>query len=307
MADFQNRFTWSRSRAGMFESCAYRYYLNYYGSWGGWSWNADPLIRRTYILKQLQSRWMWAGSLVHDSIERVLHTLRAGDSVDPHQVTEWTIEKMRRDFVSSRGGGYLQKPKTCALDEHHYGQEHPSVDWVAVRDHVTLCLENFFASSYYELAQELEGEAWLSIEEMDSFELDGTTVWAIPDFAYRDAHGSIWIVDWKTGKNFCDPDPIQLACYALYAAGRWNASPESIQTVEFNLAHGKGHHSQITPAILETVHNEIQGSVREMKSLLDDPDGNIASANRFDPTTNADQCSRCKFREICDYRKDLPT
>ena len=59
MAELQNRFTWSRSRAGMFDTCHYRYYLNYYGSWGGWSWNADPRNRRIYILKQLQSRWMW--------------------------------------------------------------------------------------------------------------------------------------------------------------------------------------------------------------------------------------------------------
>ena len=304
MAELQNRFTWSRSRAGMFDTCHYRYYLNYYGSWGGWSWNADPRNRRIYILKQLQSRWMWAGTLVHDSIERVLHTLRAGESVNPEQVIEWTIQKMRQDFVSSRGEGYLQKPKTCALDEHHYADEHGQIDWVIVREHVSTCLQNFFSSPYFELAQHLEAEQWLSIEEMDSFDLNGTTVWAIPDFAYRDSDGKIWIIDWKTGRSFGTPDPIQLACYALYASGRWDAPPESIHTVEYNLAHGKGHHSQITPAVLDEVHSEIEASVGAMKELLDDPDENRASAERFNPTADEGSCSRCKFREICDYRKD---
>jgi hypothetical protein len=56
MADLANVFSWSRSRAGMFEDCRRRYYYHYYGAWGGWDSNAPPDIRRLYVLKQLTGR-----------------------------------------------------------------------------------------------------------------------------------------------------------------------------------------------------------------------------------------------------------
>ena len=61
MADLANVFSWSRSRAGMFEECRRRYYYHYYGAWGGWDSNAPPDIRRLYVLKQLTGRQGWAG------------------------------------------------------------------------------------------------------------------------------------------------------------------------------------------------------------------------------------------------------
>ena len=40
MADLANLFSWSRSRAGMFDDCRRRYYYHYYGAWGGWDSSA---------------------------------------------------------------------------------------------------------------------------------------------------------------------------------------------------------------------------------------------------------------------------
>ena len=53
MADLVNEFSWSRTRDNVFQECRRRYYYQYYGAWGGWDADADPLVRRLYILKQL--------------------------------------------------------------------------------------------------------------------------------------------------------------------------------------------------------------------------------------------------------------
>src|SRR5829696_2054878 len=67
VADLTNDFSWSRSRDGCFDDCKRRYYYQYYGSWGGWAIDAPPDVRRIYILKQLATRQMWAGRIVHDA------------------------------------------------------------------------------------------------------------------------------------------------------------------------------------------------------------------------------------------------
>ena len=77
MADLQNTFTWSVSRDKTFEMCARQYWWNYYGSWGGWSRDADPEARRAYMFKNLSNRWAWVGTAVHEAIEGLLKRLGA--------------------------------------------------------------------------------------------------------------------------------------------------------------------------------------------------------------------------------------
>ena len=63
-------FSWSASRHDTFASCRRRYYYSYYAALG------DEEIRR---LKKLSALPLWAGSLVHDTIERFLKASRAPD------------------------------------------------------------------------------------------------------------------------------------------------------------------------------------------------------------------------------------
>ena len=283
----------------MFETCLKQYWLTYYGSWGGWKWDAPADIRQTYVLKQVQNRWMWAGTLVHDAIEKILLGLRAGHTIELSMVLEHTINKMRQDFVSSRNKFYMKKPKTCALDEHHYALESQEVDWVEVRDHVTKCLENFWNSPFRKEAEQLPAIDWLSVEEMDSFDLNGVMVWAIPDFAYRNQQGEVCIVDWKTGRTKGKPDPIQLACYALYGSQRWKCAPEDIVTVEYNLCYGEGHTTKITKEILDQVYQTIEGSITKMQEKLISIPDNIAEQSSFPMTENTRICRGCRYKEIC--------
>src|SRR5512142_657796 len=58
-------FTWSASRHDTFASCRRRYYYAYYAA------QEDQEIRR---LKKLSALPLWAGSVVHDTIEQFLKT-----------------------------------------------------------------------------------------------------------------------------------------------------------------------------------------------------------------------------------------
>src|SRR5207244_1495250 len=102
MGDLANEFSWSRSRDNTFQECRRRYFYHYYGAWGGWDAGAPEDVRRLYILKQLASRQMWAGRVVHDAIEMAFHAFAGGRDLPPEpfiaDVVEGTPSSGGRDF-----------------------------------------------------------------------------------------------------------------------------------------------------------------------------------------------------------------
>jgi len=298
MGRLVNVFSWSRSRDVTFNQCARRYWFNYYGHWGGWEHGCDPRTRRIYVLKQLANRWMWAGSLVHDHLAMVLMEMRDGRLPERSAVIERTIQAMRDGFRSSRSGFYQQRPKTTALMEHHYGADSDDIDWVEVRDHVSACMDAFFDGPFPQTLEGLAREDWLAIEDIGHFDFEGTKIWAVPDLAYR-TDDTVVIVDWKTGRRSRTPDPIQLACYALYATDTWGVPPETVKTIEVNLGLGTAHEESIDEARLEVVRNDMRESIGKMVAMLRDVKGNGAVEEDFPRTEDRRTCGSCPFQETC--------
>ena len=75
-------FSWSASRHDTFASCKRRYYYSYYASLD------DPEI---YRLKKLSALPLWAGSVVHDTIEAFL---RANDRLPSPEDQEALIRSV---------------------------------------------------------------------------------------------------------------------------------------------------------------------------------------------------------------------
>ena len=69
-------FSWSVSRHDAFARCRRRYFYSYYAA------NEDPEIQR---LKKLSALPMWAGSVVHETIEAVLKSRDAMPSADEQE------------------------------------------------------------------------------------------------------------------------------------------------------------------------------------------------------------------------------
>ena len=299
MGDLVNEFSWSRSRNATFEDCRRKYFYHYYGAWGGWEHAAAADVRRLYILKQLASRQMWAGRVVHDAIEMALHVYREGRDVPVEPFIADVVERMRGEWRSSRAGRYRESPKTLALFEHEYALDLKPEVWQALSRNVVTCLRNFFRLPLLEAVRKTAPEHW-SIEHWSKvFDFEGTPVWIAPDFGYWNADGLLTLVDWKTGASDTDATAFQLGCYALYAREVLGVEPSQVDLLEANLRE-----PTVTPLLwddarLEAIREQLRLSIRSMRAYLVDPGANAARIEDFERTEELRICRWCNFRAVC--------
>jgi hypothetical protein len=303
VADLTNDFSWSRSRDGTFQDCKRRYFYQYYGSWGGWAADARPDVRRLYILKQLASRQMWAGRIVHDAIEMALHAFREGADIPVEPFVRDAVVRMRAEWRSSKAGVYREKPKTTALFEHEYHVDVRDEAWRMLATSVQTCLRNFFTLPLLAEIRRTSPEHWAVEHSSKSFLFEGTPVWAAPDFGYWTKDERLALVDWKTGGGGGEGASFQLGCYALYAAEVLGVPPEQVDLYEVNLREPLVTAHQWNEARLDQVRERLRLSIRGMKSYLKDPDANVAVMTDFELTESLRICRGCNFKAVC--RPDL--
>jgi len=300
MTEFKNEFSWSKTRDEVFKICPRQYWFSYYGYWNGWLKDAPERTRQIYILKNLKNRHVWAGEKVHLCIQRSLNNIRRGIKVlSVDEIVSITLKLMRSEFRSSRARNYLKSPKTCALFEHEYGIEVTDDQWKEVAQNVDTCLRNFYASDIYDGLKSHPQDAWLEVEEFSSFRLDNIKINLIIDCAIKKEE-NILVYDWKTGKSIPEDLPIQLSCYALYALEKWRIRPQSLRIIEYNLFFDKVAEFSVTQGDLEDIKGYIRGSIKDMRSLLWDPDNNIPFVeDRFSKVEDERVSLRCNFRKVC--------
>lgn len=300
-----NDFTWSLSRAATFDECPRKYWLSYYGSWGGWASDAPPQAKAAYVLKKLKTRHMWAGEVVHATIERVLRAWRFGQEPLESDVEADAVARMRRDFAASRDRRYVTDPKSCALFEHHYGEVVEDRKWADVKSHVVACLRTFFRSRWAAELRAFAPEDFLSVEGFARTDVSGVPVIVKPDLAHRQGEDGVRVIDWKTGRSQGGPDdaaePRQLALYGLYAAGQWGVPLASIRTLAANLAHGDGEETVMTPEAASEIAAHVSKSAGEMIARLQGRDAlrNEAVQADFPMTDDVATCRRCALKELC--------
>jgi hypothetical protein len=300
MAAFKNEFSWSKTRDEIFKACPRQYWFAYYGFWNGWLKDAPERTRRIYVLKNLKNRQAWAGEKIHNSIHRSISNIRRGIKVLPvEEIISITLNRMRSEFRSSRSKTYWKKPKTCALFEHEYGIEVTELQWKEMARNVETCLKNFYASDIYGRLKSHGKEGWLEVEEFSSFHLGSTKINVVIDCALKERNGIV-IYDWKTGRNLSEDLSVQLCCYAFYAMEKWHIPPDSLKVVEYNLQSDKANSFSVTPGEVEGIKGFIEGSVKDMQSLLKDPGNNTPlEEERFSKVEDEQVIGRCNFRKVC--------
>lgn len=299
MTTFKIDFSWSVSRDDIFRKCPRMYYFQYYGSRGGWEADADEKTRMIYILKQLQSRQMWAGNKMHECIAVFIKKTQEGHrSINVNQVIDKTLNIMRQEFRSSRKKEYLKNPKLCALFEHEYEIALPKTEWKNIANHVAECLKLFFNSEVYKEILHISDNQWLELEQFDHFYLNNEKIYAAPDFAFN-RDDEIIIYDWKTGREEPVRDRFQLACYGMFAIQKWNVKPENVKLVNFFLSTGKLNEYKLIDFNLDQIQKNIWSSIVEMQDMLDDLQENIAREERFPFSQNEQICHYCNYNKIC--------
>ncbi len=294
----KNTFKWSHTKRKNFEKCKRLYFLQHYAFWGGWEGEADSFTRLCYRLSKIQNLDMWGGHIVHDQIETILRDLRIGRRSEFEVVRERTIDRLRTDWVKSRDRHWLKSPKwNLNLFEHYYEVPIPRERADALKENVLGCLEHFLRSEALSEVMTVPTEKWRTLEQFQQFSVDGFEVVLKMDFAFELDEG-VCIYDWKTGKEWRG-DSEQLECYALYAREQWQYTSKRIKVRPFYLREGLVKELPCDDKVLDLKARAIVGQCMEMRSLLVDPDRNLARIDDFPMVDDPGTCRHCFFHEAC--------
>ena len=141
---------------------------------------------------------------------------------------------------------------------------------------------------------------WLPIEQLDQFDMEGTPVWVVLDFARRLADDTLHIYDWKTGKIDPEGNRPQLGCYTLYVGLRHDAPPAKVVN---HLVYLGTDLTEVTFTLdekdLEATKDFMRQSIARMKARLVDPAANAARREDFPLTDDLARCASCAFRRLC--------
>lgn len=300
MAELRNEFTWSFSRRQTFEACRRRYWFRYYAFWNGWSRDAPELARKAYFFSKMASVRMLLGTAVHETIADLLRALKSGrearspfEQVRIRMNEAWRASKEER----WRAVGPKQAPP---LFEHYYGVALPAEETARLREQAQRCVRGFLESDVYRSIVRAGPSNFRSIDALEVAELGGVACFVAPDFAFDDG-GTTWLLDWKTGSEREDHE-LQLLAYAEFARQKWNLPPERLRAADLMLDDGRTIEVKIDAGRLSGAAETIRASAAAMREALADPAANVARRESLPPTTDARECRRCFFREICDER-----
>jgi len=283
-----NGFSWSLSRHDTFATCRRRYFYAYYGA------NEDPEVHR---LKKLSALPLWAGSVVHDTIESFL---KAHDHLPSPEEQEAIVRAVVHGDMLAAWRESEAGSLRFRLFEHEYQVPVDQEDKKILVGTVMRSLRNFFRSDTLREAFAAGRERWLTVEDLVSFPVGDVEVFLRMDLAYRDRSGRVVIVDWKTGRGEGRFNEIQLAGYALYAAERgWVDQPEELQTELAYLVLPRYVRRSVDRKKLAHARAFVEKSAGSMKALLLDPLANRARLEDFPMIDRPRVCRRCNFRKLC--------
>ncbi len=281
-------FSWSLSRHDSFSTCRRKYFYSYYAS------QDDPEVQR---LKKLSALPLWAGSVVHETIENLLKTRDALPSPEEQEalVRSAVHGQMLGEWRESEAGSLRFR-----LFEHEYQVPVEPEDKKIVVGIVMRSLRQFFRSEVLRELFAVGRASWLTVEDLVSFHVGEVEVFLRMDVAYRDAQGRVVIVDWKTGRAAGRFNEVQLAAYALYASEQgWVADGQEIRTELAYLAQARSVRRAVDVRNLDSARAFIARSAGNMKALLVDPTLNLARLEDFPMVERPQVCRRCNFRRLC--------
>ena len=304
MKPLVNEFTWSVSRNSLFQECRRAYYYSYYGAWTGWDSSAPERTRRIYLLKNVKTLDMWAGTIVHDTIAEALRRYAAKAApITAAELQAVARQKLRAGWLEAVNGEWRTSPKKTNLSDLYYGNGKtlPPEQTERIKEKIYDCLRAFAESALLKQIQAATYLAWKPVDKLDSFLLNETKVWCAIDFAYTDPAGMLRILDWKTGAENEESLQMQLACYAFFAGDKWRVKPENMRLYGVFLRdNARESEYTMTPEVMIEAREKMLQSGAEMRKYLRDPLANDPLPEEEFPCCGRGRtCQRCCFREIC--------
>jgi hypothetical protein len=304
----KKEIAWSLSKARMFEECRRRFYLHYYLAKLGNLTDPPPDAHLALEMKNIKGLDMWVGEVVHATIQWALELVKLGMTPSEQDVKAEARRRLSEGWAASlrqlwrieRGDDHPN------LFEHYYKVPVDDSTPKRLKEKAYLSLTNFLSSEVFGRISNTPPDRWLPIEKYASFRMpsigvgDGDAIlfYLKFDFAMRTESG-ISVFDWKTGKPSME-ESRQLACYAMYAADRWEFPTGKINVCAVHLQPElEAVERPVDETDIEEAVVHAQATFNSMKSCLHDPVHDIALKDDFPMTGNFMRCSRCNFKAIC--------
>jgi hypothetical protein len=248
-------------------------------------------LQQVADLKKIKNRFLWTGSVVHDTVGTVLKTLRQGAPLpgEDDRVNE-TRERMRHDFKNSKEAS----PAAERLFEHVYNVPVAPERWKDGWAGVESSLRWFLKSKWLERLKTLGPETWKAVDEVLSFDVGGVKAYVKIDLAVE-LNERFILIDWKSRAPKPE-DMFGLQVAALYAHEVWGADPSQIDASAVSLLDGKRLAATVDEDALMETYMRIQEESGELQEAL-----NAAPDNPFSVPPPADKkiCARCNFQRVC--------
>ena len=269
----------------------------------------DAERHEAYVLKQLQPRSAWLGSLVHRVLSTIfLADLRAGQSIDQAKLTTAAQALARRQFTFSAAKQYRVVGQTkgkakndyCALFEHEHDLD-ISQDVLAVLDgKLASCFDHLAGQGEF-LASLYAGKQYLA-ELPLNFKLNGASITATLDLVFLRANGQPTIVDWKIAESETSDYSRQLFIYALAVlrSGRWPAArAEEMELYEANLLKNVVRRHELSTERLAEAEDFIYRSLVERDALFGKGSFKDLDLDALEVAEQPTTCAYCNFRSLC--------
>ena len=300
----------------MLGNCPREYWYTRYRSWNGWWYKSEsppPRSEAAYVAKFAENVPSWIGSLIHQqaawALKNASWTSKLDVSALRRKLVDGAVTKIDNGLRQARTQRSGNPKRRIQLVEVENDIEFNEQE---LRAQVVRLLESLTRSSWDDgpnlfLRALSVPDRIVSVEEMESFEVDGTSVHLAIDLLMRakvDGDKNVVIVDWKTGRRRTGTAGHQATTYAAWAQ---HVGWQSVSPIFVYLDKNGGGASveigqDVTPKFaLEQIRENVSMFLEDLSPRLIDGDlnRNEAIEEMFEPTTNTRLCDFCRFQKLC--------
>ncbi len=280
MVNLENWFfkynAWSFSKHRLWNLCKRSYYYRYIGTALKESSTYD--IYRLKRLKDLNSKYVLQGFLIHEAIENQLGQHRIGRDLSESGTKAQFVNRLEQ----------FRKMAPESIIEFFNGLPLDDLFFDTIREEGKEKISMFFGVIWPQI-KDLE---YLKHEEFDKFKIGNVEVIVKVDYVSKTKTGIIVITDWKTGSDNEEyENDLQIGTYVFWAMDYYQKQPSEIRSEMAYLKTGMMRAYPFNTEELENLKNQIVEDFQQMNKSYEIDD--------YPADPSPKKCISCQFGTIC--------
>jgi CRISPR/Cas system-associated exonuclease Cas4 (RecB family) len=280
MAELEDYFfkynAWSFSKHRLWNLCKRAFYYRYIGTALKQSSSLD--IYKLKRLKDLNSKFVLQGSLIHEAIENQIGQHHLGRDINVDGTKSQFTQRLEK----------FRKTAPEILTEFYNGVPLDDTFFTILRDEGQEKISMFFGVIWPQFS-ELE---YLKHEDFDKFKIDNVEVIVKVDYVSKTKTDIIVITDWKTGADNEEyENDLQIGTYVLWAMQYYQKDPSQIRSEMAYLKTGSMRPYEFSTEDLEVIKKKIVDDYEIMNRSYELED--------YPTDPSPTKCIGCQFGTVC--------